>query len=528
MTGAPAPGAAGVSTVPPPDPGSGDLRDVGRGASAFLLGQVGRRVLQYALLLLLARAMGEAPLGLFVLGATLVQLLGASTGAGIRDALIREIAASAGRDPARAGIAARAGLLLGAAISLPTAAVLVAFRDPIAAGVFGKPEAAVVVAVAGAAVPPVVAMHWGLAVLRALRRVDLQVLVEDLVWPGATLAAAAVLVALGPTPGRAMMALLVAAPLAAAVAGALSLRQLAARGVPRRPAGTLAALPGFLRLASPLVGTGFLSTAGMWLDSLMLGALAPAEELGVYGPVSRTALVLPVVLFAFNALFSPVAAHRLSTQGPGALAPAFRTVARWTFAGTLLGAICLALGGRDLLSLFGPGFVRGTGALMVLAFAGLVNGAVGSVGVLLKMGGRQGWMLLDGLLSQVVAAALAWWLIPRMGLMGAAVAACAGSLVLQGAMVVQVRAFFGIHAFGRGYVSPLLAGAGALGAGMATHALAGEWPPALRLGAVLLACVASFAAVFAALGLSAADRDLLRGLLSRGGGGGARAVRARS
>lgn len=490
-----------------------DLREVGRGASAFLLGQLVRRLLQYALLLVLARAMGEGPLGLFVLGATLVQLLGASLGAGVRDALIREIAASVAREPARAAAAVRAGLGVGLAAALPLGAALVAWAGTLASGAFGKPEAAFVIAVAGVAVPLLVAMHWGLAILRALLRIDLQVAVEDGVFPGLALLFAAVLVAAEPTPGRAMMALAAAAPLSAALAGWMALRALRRAGVPRAaPGAARAALPGFLALAAPLIGTGFLSTAGMWLDALLLGALAPAEELGIYGPVSRTALALPVVLFAFNALFGPVAARRLSTGGALAVGPAFRTVARWTFAGTLLGAVALLVVGRDLLSLFGPGFVRGYGALMVLTLAGLANGAVGSVGVLLKMGGRQGWMLLDGLISQSLALGAGLLLIPRWGLMGAAWAAALGSLVLQALMVVQVRIFFGLLPFGRGYLGPCAAGAASLAAGLAARSALEGAPTPLRLALALAACLSAFVAVLAPLGFSAEDRDLLRGL----------------
>ncbi len=491
----------------------GDLRDVGRGARSFLLGQGARRAFQFGLLYVLARAMGEGPLGLFMVGASLVQLAGFSLGAGIRDALVREFGVARVTRPEDAVQAARAGLKVALWTGFPLGGLIVVMAPFLAGSLYHKPDVAFVVAVAGATVPLMVVLHWALGILRALRRVERQVWVDDVLWPGLTLILAVALVWGRPTPGRAMMAVFLATPITVAAAVAWALLSMKDAGLPRSPPQVPDALPRFARLAFPLMGTSFLSTAGMWMDTQLLGALAPAEDLGVYGPVSRAALVLPVVLFAFNVLFSPVAASRLAHGGSSALKIPFQVVARWTFAGTWLGAVGLWVEGRDLLALFGPGFVRGYPSLLILVFAGLLNGSVGSVGIVLKMGGRQNWMVWNGIISQGIALTTGILLIPRMGLAGAAIAAAVGSVLLQGLMLAQVKIAFGLLPFSRGYLGPLMAGILALVVGEGTRWALEGMNTAGRLPLVALAMLVTFLLSLAILGLTSADREILQGVI---------------
>ena len=67
--------------------------------------------------------------------------------------------------------------------------------------------------------------------------------------------------------------------------------------------------PIWLASALPLALITSLQSAGGWSDTIMLGFLAPTNEVGVYFVAVRVSLILYTVLYAVTMIFSPVAAE---------------------------------------------------------------------------------------------------------------------------------------------------------------------------------------------------------------------------
>ncbi|MGF1478626.1 MAG: lipopolysaccharide biosynthesis protein [Cyanophyceae cyanobacterium] len=123
-------------------------------------------------------------------------------------------------------------------------------------------------------------------------------------------------------------------------------------------------------------------------DTLMIGALLNAEQVGIYSAALKTSLWVPFILSAVNAIAAPMFAS-LSAQGDRrSLQQLVSTVARWMFYPAL--AIALALIGfaEPVLQLFGPEFTAARGALIILILGQLVNVGAGSVGYLMMMTGH--------------------------------------------------------------------------------------------------------------------------------------------
>jgi O-antigen/teichoic acid export membrane protein len=144
--------------------------------------------------------------------------------------------------------------------------------------------------------------------------------------------------------------------------------------------------------------------------------------------------------------------------------------------------LVLALYGPLVLSLFGPGFDAGSGALRVLAVAMLIVMAVGNSQTVLLMSGRSLWQLAVKASAAVLCIALDLWLIPAAGMEGAAVAWAVAVVVDAVAVLALVRWGVGLRTPIRavvpaaavslvafvpiGVVVPLTAGTGVLPSGI--------------------------------------------------------------
>jgi O-antigen/teichoic acid export membrane protein len=141
----------------------------------------------------------------------------------------------------------------------------------------------------------------------------------------------------------------------------------------------------------------------------------------------------------------------------------YQVTTAWLMVATWPLYLTFALFAPTLLRIFGHGFEGGAGALEVLGWTMLVATAVGTVDMVLLMGGKSSWNLINtvvGLSSNII---LNFVLIPRFGGTGAAIAWSSSILFTNLAPLAQVWKFLGMHPFGRGFPKAALAAGVAYG-----------------------------------------------------------------
>jgi len=184
-----------------------------------------------------------------------------------------------------------------------------------------------------------------------------------------------------------------------------------------------------------------------YTDVLMLQQFRSPEDVAVYYAAAKTLALVAFVYFSVAA----ATAHKFTAYhvaGDRERLAAFVTDAvRWTFWPSLAATIVILALGRPFLWLFGPGFVDGYPVMFVLAVGLLARASVGPVERLLNMLGEQ------RLCALVYAGAFAFnlvaciILIPRFGIMGAAIAT-ATALAAESVLLFWVtKRRLGIHAF---------------------------------------------------------------------------------
>lgn len=470
--------AAGASTPPPADDDGGDRRTLLAGTAQNLVGLVVLVLGTLGANVLVSRAFGggaagATALGVVTLATQLAVVAAGGTRFGMDMAAVREVAIEVGRGQGgrirtvvdRAVTVAAVGSLA-VAIPIFLASPWLGDRlggvdgvgDALRWGAVALPFASVTLVSLGAS--------RGLKIMRHTLYVQ---------WIGQPILWIVLMLALW-TVERSASSAVAAYALSWAIAavGARALWHRAARGFGKEPAA-----PGetvrLLRYGAPRAPAALLSQALFWVDYFVAAAFVArgsvgAVELGVYSSSIRIALAMVLFLTAVSYVFSPFVAdlhHRGERDRLDAL---FKSLTRWTVAGTIPVLLIMLIAPEPLLRIFGGReFTGGVDALRILLVGQTVNVAVGAAGFVLIMAGRTGWDLVVYVLSFALDLLLALVLVPRFGIEGAALAqtvTVAASNVLR---LSLVHRFVRIQPYDRSYLRLIPATVCAAAAMVLTH-----------------------------------------------------------
>jgi O-antigen/teichoic acid export membrane protein len=145
--------------------------------------------------------------------------------------------------------------------------------------------------------------------------------------------------------------------------------------------------------------------------------------------------------------------------------------------------------GPQVLLVFGRSYSAGTTVIVILGIAALFATACGQVDMVLITSGRSSWSLANGLLAVGVNVGIDLLLIPKYGIIGAAIG-WAVAMVLTNVMpLLQLAAVYRLHPLGRGTViACLLTGLSFGIVPLAARAVLGNTPLALVAG-IAAGCV---------------------------------------
>lgn len=235
-----------------------------------------------------------------------------------------------------------------------------------------------------------------------------------------------------------LMAVWLAANVAAFGAGAMLLHRLMPAQL--RSAGPSYDTRRWLYTAWPLLVADGAGVVYATTDTILLGILRPAAEVGLYQVAVRMASLLLIFLTASNWVLAPWFA-RLHAEGARPRLQAIVTRAtRAVFAAAAVGYSVFLLAGRDLLGiLFGQAYLPAWGVLLVLGAARLVDVGSGPVVNLLAMTGGQ--RILGAVIGAAAAGnlALCVLLIPHYGMYGAATGTAVAMVAANLSLAVFAR-----------------------------------------------------------------------------------------
>ena len=194
----------------------------------------------------------------------------------------------------------------------------------------------------------------------------------------------------------------------------------------------------WLRVSLPLLLVSGFMMIHSETDILMIGTLLGPQEAGIYRAASKTAGFVAFVLVATAAAAAPTIAALYARGDLEKLQRLLSVLAHWTFWPSLAMVLVLAVASVPVLRLFGPEFVAGRWAFLVLAGGNLVPAGAGAVVTLLSMTGHHNWVALVLGWSVLLNVMLNAVCIFLLGFFGAALATALSITVTNVFLVVVI------------------------------------------------------------------------------------------
>jgi O-antigen/teichoic acid export membrane protein len=147
--------------------------------------------------------------------------------------------------------------------------------------------------------------------------------------------------------------------------------------------------------------------------------------------------------------------------------------------------------GSQVLGIFGHSYRAGYPVMVVLCISQLVGAVFGQVDIVLITAGKSSWSMLNGLLVMITNVGLDIYLIPRYGILGAAIAWGTAITVSNVVPLIQLAVVFRLQPVGRGtIIAVVLTGASFCAVPLAIRAALGSsWASlaaAVTLGSLLM------------------------------------------
>jgi len=424
---------------------SGDILAVVTGAGLILTIQIMAAGLSYGSQVFLARQMGAYEFGIYVFAWSLVPPIAIAAAIGLSMAVVRFVPQYLTKDSwgHLSGLIRRCSaivLVVGVVVGTIGWLVLMIvdeiiadyYRTPLRLALLCIPFLAMVALLSG------VSRGFGWA---GLAYVPQLILVPALILLGAVVFS----VLVGSPTAIVILIIAVVACLITALTHAYRFRVTVPKQVKRSEPIFETRL--WLRVAIPL----FISD-GVFLilwstDTIMLGSLMSPDDVAIYHACVRTSCLTLLIFNAINGFAAPKFAALLVDHDTTTQQEFARSIAVWMFWPTLLVVAAIIILGKFILGTFGDSFVIGYPIIVVMSIGYLIQSSTGPVDTYLAVSGHQdASMIINGVgaLSNITLNII---LIPRYGVMGAAIASVITIVGAQVAYYTLVRHHLGVHSF---------------------------------------------------------------------------------
>ena len=432
-----------------------NLETLAKGASINVIGIGVRAVLVYAHGIIVARMVGVSSYGVYTIAFSIFSLLLLGGQMGMDRAIVRYVSEyqSAGRlDRAKTVLIRSLQLSAGGTLLAALALYISANRI---AQVYASAQLTSVLRYFALALPVGVIAELLSAFTQAFRAMRFKFIVQDFLRPSMELVLGIALVLLGFSVAGLAMAYAVAA-----LAGVLLLWRFASRlgAFDRTLAGEVAMRPVIL-FALPVLAALLMRQASVRVNVLAVGGLMDEKAAGAFNAASQTVNLSTLFANSVTLIFAPIASALYHSQQYLQLEEMFQVLTRWML---MLSLPIFMLAGYlavPVLRMFGPGFDVAAPAMAVLAAGQLVNVSIGTAGMLLTMSDRTYLNAINTAAALALGVLLAFTLIPRYGLLGAAIAQAATMALVNAIRLAEVWLVLKMKPYTRSYLKPVLAGA---------------------------------------------------------------------
>ena len=491
-----------------------DVAILATGAGIALGGRVGGRGLYAITEIALARMLGPALFGLFTIGTTILRIVGTIGMLGLNNGVIHFGTKYWRTSPSNfksvlyysISISLASGVFLGISLFLLT--------PWLAVQVFKKPDLVPVFNWIAFLFPLAIGLWVSAAATRITQRMQFSIFAMDLAQPGINLILIIAIALVGLTLSRVLSATVIsyAAALGLSLFFIIHLFSEAVSS----PFGSKFSSKELLVYSMPtgLAGTFALLTG--WTSRLFIVYYHPAEIAGIYQAASQISILFIIILEGINAIFAPMIADMYVKKEIKGLEELYRISTKWgLYMSIPIFLVICIIPQEFMVAIFGEAYAKGAIPLVILAITQVVNVGTGAVGFLLIMTGHQKRWFLLSLITMSLNLILNALLVPRIGMIGAALATAIAVCGLFIAGLVQVRLILDLWPYDRRFIK------GALAAGITAAVLfgliyiIGFRIPILSVVLLLSISAITFGLLLLLQGLDKEDKDTIQNVVHR-------------
>lgn len=506
-----------------------ELSLIARGAGFYFAGFAISKVLAYLYRALVARALGPTDFGIFSLGLAVLAVALVFAALGLYQGILHFVAVydSTG-EPAKVRGTVIFGLKVQLVSSIVLALAMFLSADFVAVSFFHEPSAALVIKILSVVLPFFVLTSNLMILTQAFKKIEYQILLRSVAENAIKIAFTAALIFLG----FGLFGVTAGLALSSAITFFISLYLVHKKVFPlfKRGEKPVYSAKQIFSYSWPLLAVGFFDLLLFSIDTIMLGTLSQAYDVGIYNVAQPTANLLLVASFAFGALFLPVITGLWAQKKAVEFARTFKVVTRWTVATTFPCLLFALLFAPEILGvMFGDVYAQGAGALMVLSVGIFSMSLVGSASSILESIKKTKLIFVNSVFCGLLNVALNAWLIPVFGasgnaIIGAAIATAISYSLWNLLALAEVYAAIKIHPYNRAYISPIVASFISIAVFFALKAIA---PPVESFAFPMnFVALSAFGCIFLALygllfivlrGIQAEDLAVLKSLENKTG-----------
>ena len=427
------------------------FRNLFKGAGVVFAGTVLELGISFGAQLLIARYLGPTDYGAVAIGVTILTATSIVVIAGLDRGIGRYLPRY--DDPEH-----RRGVLVSAfQVALPLAvlaggAIFVA-ADLIAGRVFSDPSVAPVIRVFAVALPFAAVVRLTVGSIRGMQQSVPKVAVQNVTLPTVRFLLIGGVLALG----LGAVAAAWAYGLAYVAASILGAYYLATRTPLLADADPVPMRRELLAFSAPLVITAAMIQVLSHIDTFVIGYFASTGEVGIYNVVYPLAQLLTVVLSAFGFMAMPALSSLDADGATDEIRRTYQVASKWILLATLPVFLVIVLFPEMVIKLtFGAEYVSGALPLSVLALGFFTHAIVGPNSEALTSVGRTRLIMYDNVVVAVANVALNLLLVPRYGILGAAVATSLSYGLLNALYTYQLFRETGVQPFTSGMVRPFV------------------------------------------------------------------------
>jgi len=212
----------------------------------------------------------------------------------------------------------------------------------------------------------------------------------------------------------------------------------------------------FLTYSSTLILISFMNIILHRIDIIMLGVYMTSEVVGIYSIATTIAGLVAFLLVSSNMIFSSVISELYSVNKIKILGDLYSTITKWLIILTLPMVVSIVFFSDTIMKFFGQAYAMGSNALVILALGQMINVFVGANGSILGMCGHEKLLLINNILMAIINIIFNAILIPKFGILGAAIATGFSIAIINIIKVFQVKILLGIIPYNKEYLSILI------------------------------------------------------------------------